>query len=185
MFYGLLLLIYGVRVGNASAGFAELRRDGFASVGPVASAPAAAALPSLSAQQCVVHPGTNPIDTDGNVVHAHGAGMYAEKGTLYMIGTSEKEAVNADANNNSSPIVYLSKGINLYSTTPAKDGLCRWTFCGTVATRSQIEASMDPPLPHGVTARVERPKLTKAENGGGCVLRGNTFPAPASRSTPQ
>ena len=181
-------------IGNATAGVAELRRDGFASVGPVAAARGGSSAAESSgtarsstaaessgtaaessgtaaessgtarssAAACVVRPGTNPVDTDGNVVHAHGAGMYAENGTLYLLGTTQKEAVRADASNSTSPLVYLSKSINLYSTTPTKDGLCKWKFHGVVATRAHIEGSMKPPLPPGVTARVERPKLAKA-----------------------
>jgi hypothetical protein len=114
---------------------------------------------------CTVRPGTIPLDTDGNPVHAHGAGVYTENGTLFLLGMSMKEAVPADsAHPTKANEVYLSRSINLYSTERSS-GLCGWSFRGAVLNRSTIEASMRPALGVGMTARVERPKLARAASG--------------------
>eukprot|EP01043_Picozoa_sp_COSAG02_P051348 COSAG02_NODE_5393_length_4367_cov_4.138472_7_plen_238_part_01 len=113
---------------------------------------------------CLVTPGTIPLDSDGHPVHAHGAGVYTENGTLFLLGTSIKEAVPADATDPAKGVAYLSHSINLYSTHRSS-GLCGWTFLGAVLDRSTIETGMSPSLGRGVTARMERPKLARAASG--------------------
>ena len=110
---------------------------------------------------CTIRPGTIPLDTAGDPVHAHGAGVHAEGDVLYLLGTSQKEAVPSDGKPHAAP-VYLSRYITLYATNRS-NGLCRWKFLGNVASRSDTEKAMK--LPAGVTARVERPKLARAESG--------------------
>eukprot|EP01052_Picozoa_sp_SAG31_P030249 SAG31_NODE_3088_length_4690_cov_2.363973_2_plen_255_part_00 len=122
-----------------------------------------------SAADCEITPGTLPLDTAGNAVHAHGAGVYQEGPgpgrTLYLIGTSQKFAVLANTRNPSLGMAYLSESLNLYSTNKAANALCRWKFLGSVLNRSTVEAGMRPALASGVTARIERPKLARAANG--------------------
>ena len=50
----------------------------------VPSLPPAAA--AIAAGGCTIRPGTIPLDTDGNPVHAHGAGIYSEGDNLYLLG---------------------------------------------------------------------------------------------------
>ena len=115
---------------------------------------------------CVITPGSLPLDSAGRPVHAHGAGIYSEGDALYLLGTSQKQAVPADSRDPLSPTVYLSDSINLYKTTRDPDaGLCHWEFLGAVFARSTVEAAMHPALPRGMTARVERPKLVKTVSG--------------------
>jgi hypothetical protein len=121
--------------------------------------------PMAPAASCVVRPGTLPLDTDGRPVHAHGAGIYQENGTLYLLGTSQNFPVLADASNPKSGTAYLSASINLYSTSRRAGGLCGWRFLGAVLARSTLEAAMTPSLGAGVTARMERPKLARASTG--------------------
>lgn len=122
-------------------------------------------LPLLAAASCVVRPGTLPLDTAGRPVHAHGAGVLVEGDTVFLIGTSQKEAVPAVSGDPEAGLAYLSRAINLYSASKAAGGLCNWVFLGAVLNRSAVQSAMRPRLQLGATARVERPKLARAASG--------------------
>jgi hypothetical protein len=113
---------------------------------------------------CTIRPGTVPLDTAGRPVEAHGAGMFAEGGLNYLVGTSLKRAVPVNKLQPKSAKVYLSTTINIYSSAT----LCNWTLVsGSGAfNRSTLEAKMLG-LSAGETVRMERPKLAKATDGSG------------------
>ena len=82
-------------------------------------------------------------DTDGNPLHAHGAGLFQpdsapQKKLFYMVGTSQKM-----------PPHWLSRSINLYSS----DDLQNWDFEGIIFESSQVDAGISGDV------RIERPKL--------------------------
>jgi hypothetical protein len=121
---------------------------------------------TAAATRCVIRPGSLPIDTQGNAVHAHGAGVFSEGNDYYLLGTSEKQAVPSNSSDPTSPVVYLSASINLYSSLQQQHGgLCDWNFLGAVVNRSTVEWAMRPVLSAGETARLERPKLVKTTSG--------------------
>ena len=95
----------------------------------------------LQRRRCVITPGSLPLDTAGRPVHAHGAGVYSEGDTLYLLGTSQKRAVPADSRDPQSATVYLSDAINLYKTRRSSNGLCNWQFLGaTTPTRPRARS---------------------------------------------
>ena len=116
------------------------------------------------ASHCTIRPGTLPLDTAGNEVHAHGGGVYTEGGYYYLVGTSLKEAVPVNKLQPKSAKVYLSRTINIYRSRT----LCNWTLIsGSGAfNRSTLEENM-PGLSKGETVRMERPKLARATDGSG------------------
>ncbi len=69
----------------------------------------------LSAQNETFKNGPSLIDTDGNVVHAHGVGIIKVDDTYYMIGEDRRN-------------IYSFKGVNMYSS---KD-LVNWKFENTI-----------------------------------------------------
>ena len=75
--------------------------DGGGTVTPARADTAATA--AGERRRCLIRPGSLPLDTDGNVVHAHGAGVYVEGDSLFLLGTSEKQAVPARHFNAHSP----------------------------------------------------------------------------------
>ena len=158
------MLLLGAFIKASTTAGANLPSRILAKTGDIIPAETTPTFGSREHRPCTVHPGTIPLDTDGNPVHAHGAGVYEENATLFLLGTSMKEAVVADSTQPTKGFAYLSRSINLYSTRRSL-GLCNWKFLGAVLNRSTIEAGMWPPLGPGVTARVERPKLARATSG--------------------
>eukprot|EP01044_Picomonas_judraskeda_P019882 COSAG03_NODE_4291_length_1605_cov_1.045153_2_plen_316_part_00 len=120
---------------------------------------------ATSTVSCTVRPGTIPIDTDGNPVHAHGAGVYTEGDSLYLLGAGMKVPVPQDSSKPTDNIYYTSDSINLYTTTRSANALCRWRSLGAVLNRTTIESSMRPLLSPNGMVHVERPKLTRSASG--------------------
>ena len=74
-------------------------------------------------------------DTDGNPLHAHGAGIVVDEGKFYLVGTTQKL-----------PPTWLSKGVNLYSS----DDLEHWDFVAEIFHTAHLPA---------LATRLERPKI--------------------------
>lgn len=90
-----------------------------------------------------IFPGTLPLDTDGNEVHAHGGGIYMEDSIYYWVGTSKKLGSAA-----------LSEAITLYKSPD----LATWDFVGNILLNTSIKG-VPPPTSAGY--RIERPKIIK------------------------
>ena len=109
------------------------------------------ALPPRRRPGASIHSGTLFTDTDGQPVHAHGAGVLlpwshpqGSRGRHYLVGTTQKRNVSG---------FWLSEGINLYSSFDLE----RWAFEGRIFSNASITTglpSAEPPV-----YRIERPKV--------------------------
>ncbi|XP_065174723.1 uncharacterized protein LOC135804712 isoform X1 [Sycon ciliatum] len=79
-------------------------------------------------------------DMAGDDIHAHGGGIYAENGTYYWFGTSQKILPGE-----------LSDGINVYKSTD----LQHWEFGAKVFKNTSITVPLQPQKLY----RIERPKV--------------------------
>ncbi|KAK9861598.1 hypothetical protein WJX84_003056 [Apatococcus fuscideae] len=91
----------------------------------------------------VLTPGSIPIDTDGNQVHAHGGALIEMDGIFFWYGTSQKQ-----------PPGWLSTDINLYSS----EDLAEWRNEGSIFNWQSIVG-----MPTGPPYRIERPKIIWCE----------------------
>ncbi len=87
-------------------------------------------------QELSIRNGPGLIDTDGNVVHAHGVGIIKEGNTYFMIGEDRRN-------------IYTFKGVNMYSS----QDLVNWKFENTI-----ISDSSHPDLANK-SRFIERPKI--------------------------
>jgi len=94
-------------------------------------------LPLISASRSI-RPGTIPIDTDGNLLHAHGGHIILVQDTYYWFGESDKNQT-------------FHKGVNCYSSPD----LLIWTFRGSMVNDAMINQHAPK---HDITV-IERPKV--------------------------
>merc|ERR1712216_753375 len=100
-----------------------------------------------SPDDAVITSGAIWNDTEGNPVHAHGAGLVLPEahpagagGKYFMVGTSQKHNPG-----------WLSEGINMYSSYD----LQHWHFEAMIFKNTSITT----PLSDGTQYRIERPKV--------------------------
>ncbi len=124
-------------------------RDGYAGA---ADGPAGAAAPST------IYSGVPWLDTDGNLVNAHGVGFIQVGSTYYMVG---EQRSGANDTYSGAPINAEDTftGVSMYSTTD----FAHWTFVGTVVT--PIAGTIVAPPYYG-----ERPKILYNASTGDYVI---------------
>ena len=105
----------------------------------LSSARAVSAEGTTSPEDAAFLPGTIPLDTDGNQVHAHGGGILRVKDVWYWYGTTQKR-----------PPGWLSEGVNLY----ASEDLTSWKYQGQIYKTADSRG-----MPCSVPYRLERPKV--------------------------
>ena len=115
-----------------------------------------------SPEGATIQSGTLFTDTDGNPVHAHGAGIVVQGSTYYMVGTSEKLTGS-----------WLSEGVNMYSS----QDLQHWKFEGMVFKNTSITTparTAPSPVPNAVKNVKIRPCIAPLVFSGATRATGET-----------